>query len=305
MTGSICDDDSYGLYLGSPALAGAVPHAVVAGYLDLDPDSLHLSLGAPQVAVRDGLSRADATRLRGLLQAMGWPASIRPGSDRPATDLSLQPAVWADHARLVRRLSRLLDEDASSIRDGLFRPGGLVIPVASPKRDAISPATLRHLRGLIHVTSDPLTARHDLFPLRPLDRNVLAAIQRDLRPFAASPGALTGAIAEGLTTPLRDRAMARLSGMDVIAVNRAFQRFELHLIGVSGWVGSELADFLSLRTGQPRARFEVISAADPVVLDTALTHGVARQFCADYAAIGLFTRLHLRGLPRDIDNPIR
>lgn len=115
---------------------------------------------------------------------------------------------------------------------------------------------------------------------------------------------LTGAIAEGLSQRLSQKAAAELAGDGLITVNRAFQRFELHLIGVTGWVVQELADFLALRTGQPRARFEVISPAEPIVLDTALTHGVARQFCADYAAIGLFTRLHLRGLPRNAQNLI-
>lgn len=305
MSATLSGECSYGLYLGSPSLVGAAQRAVVARYLDLDPNSLHLCLASPQTPARQGLSHSDATRLRTLLQALGWPASIRPDTDQPDTDLSLQPAIWADHARLVQRLARMLDMDAGTVRDGLLGPGGLVLPAASPQRRLMSPTKLRHLRGLIHLSSDPLTARYDIFPARPLAKEQRAAILRQLRPFAASASALTGALAEGLPAILRDRAMAQLSPKDVIAVDRAFQRFELHLIGVSGWTNSELADFLSLRTGQPRARFEVISPAEPVVLDTALTHGVARQFCADYAAIGLFTRLHLRGLPQDIENPIR
>lgn len=305
MSASLSGECSYGLYLGSPSLGGAVQRAVVARYLDLDPNSLHLCLSSPQAPARQGLSHSDATRLRTLLQALGWPASIRPDTDQPGTDLSLQPAIWADHARLTHRLARLLDMDAARVHASLHSPGGLVLLADSAERKRLSPTKLGHLRGLIHLTSDPLTARYDIFPARPLGKERRAAILRQLRPFTALASASTGALAEGLPAILRDRALAHLSPEDVIAVDRAFQRFELHLIGVSGWTNSELADFLSLRTGQARARFEVISPSDPIILDTALTHGVARQFYADYAAIGLFTRLHLRGLPQDIENPIR
>ena len=305
MTASLRSEASYALYLGPPASAAVAPHALVACQLGLDADSLHRHLAAPASPVLQALSEAEATRLLRLLQATGWPASIRPDPTNPTTDLSLQPAIWADSPRLVRRLALLLDQDSATVQAALYRPGGLVLAARDPRRALLTEAALRPLRGLTVVTSDPQTALHDLYPIRPLSHRSWADIARLLHPFGMPACGITGALAEGLSTTLRDRALARLDPTEVIAVNRAFQRFELHLVGVTGWVGSDLADFLALRTGQPRARFEVISPADPVVLDTALTHGVARQFCADYATIGLFTRLHLRGLPRNLDNPIR
>ena len=305
MTASLRSEASYALYLGPPASAAVAPHALVARHLGLDADSLHRHLAAPASPIRQALSGAEATRLLRLLQAMGWPASVRQDRTSPATDLSLQPAIWADSPRLVRRLALLLDQDPASVQAALYRPGGLVLGAGDPRRALLTDAALRPLRGLAVIASDPQTALHDLYPIRPMSPREWSDIAHLLQPFGLPACGITGALAEGLSTALRDRAMARLDPAEVIAVNRAFQRFELHLVGVTGWVGSELADFLALRTGQPRARFEVISATDPVVLDTALTHGVARQFCADYAAIGLFTRLHLRGLPRNLDNPIR
>lgn len=305
MTGPLCGNASFGLYLGQPVTAAGAARALVAQHLGLDDADLGRRLAAPGEPTVQGLSRAEALRLRSLLLATGWPASIRPDSDRPDSDLSLQPAIWADSVRLAHRLVPLLGQDAATLHAGLLRPGGLVLAADDPRRPALTDQALRRLRGLIPVTSDPQTALHDIFPARPLSPTDRVAVLRRLHPFGTPASRTTGALAEGLTPALCARAMARLDPGMVIAVNRAFQRFELHLIGVTGWVGAELADFLALRTGQPRARFEVISPAEPVVLDTALTHAVARQFCADYAAIGLFTRLHLRGLPRDIDNPIR
>lgn len=305
MTALLRAEASYALYIDAPASAAAASHALVARHLGIDPDSLHDHLAAPTSPVLQGLSGAEAGRLQRLLQATGWPVSIRPDWTRPTTDLSLQPAIWADCPRLVRRLARILDQESNTIQAALHRPGGLVLSATDPRRALLTDHALRPLRGLAVIASDPQTALHDIYPIRPLSPQERADIARLLSPFGTPASGTTGALAEGLSTTLRDLAMARLDPTDAIAVNRAFQRFELHLIGVTGWVGSELADFLALRTGQPRARFEVISPADPVILDTALTHGVARQFCADYAAIGLFTRLHLRGLPRNLDNPIR
>lgn len=305
MTASLRGDASYGLYLGAPASAAAAPHAMVASHLGIDADSLHRHIDSPGSPILQGLSGTEATRLYHLLLATGWPASIQPERARPTTDLSLQPAIWADCPRLARRLAPILDQDRDTVQADLHRPGGLVLSAGDPRRARLTDHALRPLRGLTVIASDPQTALHDLYPIRSLPPRRRADIAQRLLPFGTPACSTTGALAEGLTTALRDLAMVRLDPEEVIAVNRAFQRFELHLIGVTGWVWSELADFLALRTGQPRARFEVISPADPIILDTALTHGVARQFCADYAAIGLFTRLHLRGLPRNIDNPIR
>lgn len=305
MTAPLLKKPGFGLYVGAPISAAAQSLAVLASRHGLDLDSLGRPLSAPGTPALHGLTRDDAVRLRDLLLASGWSATIRPDTDRSVTDLSLQPAVWADLPRLVRRLAQLLGQEEQAIRDRLQRPGGLVLSGQDPMRTAAPETRLRRLRGLTVLTSDPQVALYDLYPARRLTPDARADLLCRLRPYCAPADGPTAALAEGLSAPLRDRVLARFGSDKVIAVNRAFQRFELHLIGVTGWVGSELADFLALRTGQPRARFEVISPADPVILDAALTHGVARQFSADYAAIGLFTRMHLRGLPRNIDNPIR
>lgn len=305
MNAPLLNEQGFGLYVGAPASGAAAALSVLARHPGLDADSLCQQLVTPGSPALRGLTRDQAIRLRDLLLATGWSATIRPDADQPVTDLSLQPAIWADSSRLARRLAPLLGQDPSAIRERLHHPGGLVLHGDDPIRARLNERTLRRMRGLMLVTSDPQVALHDLYPTRRLSPDARADLLRRLRPFCAPASSPTAALAEGLSTPLRDRALARFGPDEVIAVNRAFQRFELHLIGVTGWVGAELADFLALRTGQPRARFEVISPADPVILDAALTHSVARQFSADYAAIGLFTRMHLRGLPRNIDNPIR
>ncbi|PLL14600.1 hypothetical protein C0V75_04045 [Tabrizicola sp. TH137] len=305
MTATLDSALGYDLFLTPPPLGAAITRRVVARHLGLDADSLLRHLATPGEPIRQGLPGTEATRLQSLLRATGWPATIRPARSAPAVDLSLQPAIWADLSRLSRRLSGLLGREAGSVLSALHRPGGLILPAGDPHHETVQTAARQGLPGLNLISADPATALYDLFPTRMLGPSERAAITRHLCAFETASGGLTGAVAEGLSAPLCQGAMAKLRNAGLIAVNRAFQRFELHLVAVSGWVGRDLADFLALRTGQPRARFEVISPTDPVVLDTALTHAVARQFCADYAAIGLFTRLHLRGLPRNAENPIR
>lgn len=259
MTAALCSDARYGLYLGVPTMAAPAPRALVAWHLGLEPHRLDRHLRVPGSPLLRGLSRTEATRLRTLLQAVGWPASIRADTDVPVTDLSLQPAVWADMAPLVDRLSSLLGDRPSVIQAALLRPGGLVLRADDPRRTRLQNGAADHLRGLTLIASDPQTALHDIFPLRPLSPHARTAILRQLGPYGGPACGTTGALAQGLPGSIRDRVLARLDPSEVIAVDRAFQRFELHLIGVTGWVGAELADFLALRTGQPRARFEVIS----------------------------------------------
>ncbi|MEY4696958.1 MAG: hypothetical protein RIT14_1386, partial [Pseudomonadota bacterium] len=162
---------------------------------------------------------------------------------------------------------------------------------------------LRRGRDLLTLLSDPETATYDIFPTMPLLPQPAAILSHHLRILGVTGDPLTGALAAGLDHRMRSHLLAHFEGLGLIAIDRAFQRYDLDLVSVSGWVTSDLADFLMSRTSVPRARFEVISPSCPLRIELALPHTAARQFRADYAALGLGTRLVLRGLSELGENP--
>lgn len=295
----------FSIDLAAPAMVPALASPVLASHLGIT-ESLafrRLSMGSGPIA--RGLDPQAAQRLFSVLSALGLQLHLRPDGDRTAQfDLSVQLSVWADSRRVVARLAAALSRDPADIAQALVRPGGLILPDLNQQQLRELQDRLGSIRGLILLRADREGALSDLFATRPLAPAQHMRLTEILRMIGARPDRLTGACAAGLGSAMRDHLMSRLPDLGLIALDRALQRFDLYLTGVTGWVTKDLADFLATRTGQPRARFEVISAADPVLLDSGLTHAVLRQFCADYAAIGLSARPLLRGLTGFPDNPI-
>lgn len=309
-----CNNRFFGLPLWKPALRtddgmdGPARHRTLELRLVALPQSpammaaaLAPLLGMPTGGLLDRLAEgrvmpvADldpetARRISVLAAVMDWPVQIGPPLQGGLRDLSAQLAVWADAERVSARLAPLLGMDQAAVATALARPGGLVLAGLDPSRAAATEGLLRRTRGLVVTASDPATARHDIYPSRPLSRAEAERLSACLGRIGAAGDALTGALASGLSRVLRDHILSRCPDLDLVAIDRRFQRFDLVLTGTCGWVTRDLADFLAARTQQPRARFEALSPAAPVTLDLGLRDTVARQFCGDYAAIGLFVR---------------
>ena len=243
--------------------------------------------------VADGLSVEAARSLRALLSAAG--IAVRTETTPARVNLSIQLAVWADGTRAARRLARALDGDADDVGDRLSRPGGMIFTdLDRDAADRLRGVTGR-VRGTVVTLSDPATALYDLYLTRPLSDDESARLDDAMQLAGATGDALTGAVAAGLPKALCGVLTGRLAGLDLLAMDQAFQRFDLVLTGTNGWVTRDLADFLTARTHQPRARFEALSPEATMTLDLGLTGALARRFCADYAAIGLFVRPVLSG----------
>lgn len=293
------------LHLAAPAIFPELAAPVLASHLGITESLAFRRLSISPGLIARGLGPQAAQRLFSVLSALGLQLHLRPDGDRTAQfDLSVQLSVWADSRRAVARLAAVLSRDPDDIAQALVCPGGLILPDINQQQLRDLQDRLGLIRGLILLRADRDGALSDLFATRPLAPAQHSRLTEILRMIGARPDRLTGACAAGLCPAMRDHLMSRLPDLGLIALDRGLQRFDLYLTGVTGWVTKDLADFLATRTGQPRARFEVISPANPVRLDSGLTHAVLRQFCADYAAIGLSTRPLLRGLTGFPDNPI-
>jgi hypothetical protein len=250
------------------------------------------------------LARQKADRLRAVLSTLGVRLEIHPADHDATVDLFLQTTVWADLDKVATRVARLIGGTVSDTMSQLAKPAGLLISGLSSAAVSRIELQLRRIKGLQINRVDRCLATFDLFATRKLVAQETARLAEVRAKFGLAGDPISGAALAGLSHGLCARIVAALPPLDLVAVPRSVQRFDLYLAGYSGWLTKDLADFLAARTGQPRARFELISAMDPVRLDVALTYAAASRFCADYAAIGLYVRPSLRGLHKDPENPI-
>ncbi len=299
------DTGSFSLHLTAPSAAVELAAPVLAAHLGISLGSARHRLTSSAGPIAHRLPPQAAQLLFALLSALGLNLRLRPDDDLASFgDLSIQKSVWAQPDRTARRLANVLGRDPADMDRALTQPGGLVLKDLSVGRMREIELRLASVRGLILLRSDRDSALYDIFPTRHMDLGTQGRLLAATGARLFGPDPLTGAIAAGLAATEKDRILAELPDLGLIALDRAVQRFDLYLTGVTGWVTRDLADFLVARTAQPRARFEVISPAEPILLDHGLTHDILRQFCADYAAIGLFTRPLLRGLSRFPENTI-
>lgn len=278
----------------SPPSPSAMADALAPVLGTPSADLLRRIDGGPGPLAHD-VSPQTARRVAALAAVLNLPLRVRVPQGGVRTDLSAQLSLWADGRRVAARVAKVLQLDEEDVAARLSRPGGLIFSGLDAETADRIGTLLRRTRGLVVTLSDPETAIADLFLTRPLSPGEHTRLTVCLGRVGARPDALTGAVASGLRQALRDHVLARLPDLGLLSVDRRFQRFDLHLTGTTGWVTRDLADFLVARTQQPRARFEALSPSTPVPLDMGLKHSLARQFCGDYAAIGLFVRPVLSG----------
>ncbi len=248
----------------------------------------------------DHLDRQIAGRIAAMLRVMGVRTRVD-RSDCPVEtverfDIVLQempcgagPGVIVDLAGILGR------EDKDIIRD-LATPTGLRIAGQDWEKVSLWRRAMPRLAGLRMVISNPETARYDLMPLgQPRDSAERSRLRRDLARLGLGSCALTGAVACDVDRAQCDHLMRRNSAAGVVAINRDFQRYDVLLTGCHGLTRAEMADFLCARTSLPRAVIVRPEAGVPLVIERGLTRSQAVSFHAEYAAIGLRTRLRLVG----------
>ena len=241
-----------------------------------------------------------ARKLADLLRSFGLRVRLDDSTGRTARfDLSIQIALPVRIQRAVRMVAEQTGLPVEHVASQLHRPGGVVLTGLERAEVDRLQAALGRSGSLVLIESDPASAIYDVFLP---DQEMNEALSDRLRMMGAEPDPITGAVAAGLDRALCDHLLGRDPVSGLLALSRAFQRYDMYLSRATGWVTNDLADFLVARTGLPRSRFEVLSERLPLKIETGLTHASARQFRADYASIGLHTLLVLSGLAETPDN---
>lgn len=281
-------DPAYRLALAAPAAVPALARTLVAHHLRLAPAEADARLARGDLA--GPLERGQARRLMARLRAGGLDVHARPHAQGARRDLALIPRHDADLPALAAALAARLDRSAPCIAAALRRPGGLVLEGLDPAIARDWQAVARRLPGLCVVLSDPAAAIYDLLPWGEPSGPV-APFLRHLRVLGLGPCPLTGGPGAGLDAMLRDHVMRRFPAAGVIAVDRAFQRFDLLLIRAPGLSAQDLAGFLGLRAGVAPQALAGCGPDRPLTIDRGIARAAALRFQSEYAAIGIDTRL--------------
>lgn len=225
-----------------------------------------------------------AARATGLARAFGVALAAQ-GPRR--LRISLQAADPDTARRAAVALAELTGGTCADLTDRLLAPGGLI---AEPAGEDEAEAFRRIAVGLPGMTLDQAGSPGSELDLFAPSSDALDA---DLRCLGLGPSTETGALAAGLDAATARWLVRRHPG--VLLLDRAFQRFDLLLLGRGRLSPQELADFLVLRTGLSAVELASARPDRPVVIERRLKRAAALRFLADYRTIGMDVRLQLSG----------
>lgn len=245
---------------------------------------LAISEAAAKALLRKGELRlgAGAAPLVSLLRALGIVVQTASGAGLTVSLYSAAP-----DQRMLAALG--LQADAVRQAGGLVLTGQTVAQIEALRRK------LRRFPGLRLTVSDPAQARFDLFARQPLSPHRGTALAACLAQLGLPACACSGALATGLTRAQVQQVQAGFADCGLLALDQAFQRFDLYLTGISISLRAA-ADFLAMRTDLTGVRLESVTPLAPLRLESGLNRSAARAFCADYASIGLHSAARLCGL---------
>jgi hypothetical protein len=270
--------------------SGALAMGTLCAVLELSRATLIDLLGRTPIVLPVPPGK-DARRLRGFLMTMGLRVADCDPRLTDRFDLCIQLKAEAALEPLVSVLHPVLDPvfpmTDTALRDGLAAPDGLVLPLLSASAAEVLVRRLRRVRQVSVMQSRSSDAVCDVFA--PMGQH--SGLTSHLRLLGYSEDPLTGALAAGLDRHVAGHLARRFPQVRVI--DRAFQRFDVMLTRVNGRVGTDIADFLTGRTGLGRNHFDLVSPAMPLRLETGLLREVALRFRHDYASIGLPTFVRL------------
>jgi hypothetical protein len=284
----------------APGARAALAADVVAAHLGLtQAEATARILRGPGV-LADRMDGAAARRLGVMLHLLGLRVRVEDCATDPDQmtrfDMALQVLPCGLRPAVLTALAETLGCLPDTARQALAAPAGLVLTGLDWDRICLWRRAMPRLAGLRMVISDPETARHDLLPIGPpTDPSEPARLHQGIARLGLSRCTITGAVACDLDRAMCEHLLRRHPGAGVGAINRDFQRYDLMLIGCDGLPLAEMADFMATRTSLPRAALVKSGPAAPLTIEQGLTRGQALSFHAEYASIGLQTRLRLVG----------
>ena len=242
--------------------------------------------------------KAQARAAVPLLSALGLRLAIQPVDALPpdgVCDVSIRLRYLRNALKVTLTLERVLG--VSGVNAATFDgPQGHIVGSLSPARAERLCVALRPMAGVYCAISEQQTALYDLFTERKLSVTDHAEIKRMLRLMGCGLGGFGDAVGLGLERPVLARLLRAFPGIGLIGIDRAFQRYELLVVGKGALSAREFADFMLSRPATQAIRPRDLMQALPLRLDSWLTRPAAKQFLADCGSIGIRaeTRL-LRG----------
>lgn len=249
----------------------------------MSPAEVHATQGGTGVLLLSPQVRPE--RAAALARAFGLAVAVPEASQRRS--LAFLPRPGAGIEALARWLAELTGRAPLRLSQQLLQPGGAQFHDLTDGQVQDWQVACRRRSDLEFAVSSGEGAMHDLFGPIPV------ALAADLRSLGLWGCAVTGARASGLDRSLV-RWLERRHGLRPL--DRAFQRFDLMMLGCGRLSPREAADFLGLRTGLGVEDFAAASALSPLRIETALPRETALRFLADYGQIGLPVALRLTGL---------
>lgn len=253
---------------------------------------LHLSEPEAKALLASGRLRLghDAAPLKSLLRALG--IALQPVAQ---TRLALALFAAVPDAAMVAAVSAVLPAE-TALTTGLAQFGGVILPELMPAEADMLRQRLRRVAGLSVTASDPVRATYDVFACLPIDAASRRALSAHLALAGLAARRYNGALASDLHQAQAQQIMARFADCGLIALDRAFQRYDLYLTGIGTLSPQDVAEFLATRTDLSGAMLECVTPLNPLRIERGLSRSAAHMFCADYAAIGLETCARLCGM---------
>lgn len=267
------------------------------GYAMLARDTLARAFGiggeaADRLLSQGGVLRSDRQLGRpclALLQLLGVQAELVQDHAAPRCDLSLRLADPRDPGLRAW----LADACPEAAVEELTGPSGLVMADLPLEAARATAAALAQRPGVLVTLAAHHGALYDVFG--PEGFAVPPALSRYLSILghgdSASVAPLGRALASGVEARVAALLTARFAELGLIAVNQAFQRFDLYLTGPGHHAIRDLADFLGAR-GLRDAK-AALEQRVPLLIECGLTRAAARQFLNDYRHIGLAAEARL------------
>ena len=277
----------------SPQMALAAD--TVAQYLHISLTEAHARLAEAPSQLAADLPAGRARRLGMLLRLLGLRVELTAADDTSVAMPHLfEVALQADGHEARERLPCLQAALPPSSRVSVNLPSCVMIEGLDWPDVALLRRAIKGMAGMRLLVSDPEQATYDLIPMEcPSDPDSARALVRHLQRLGLGRCAMTGAVGADLDVTMQQLVLARFPNAGVIALNRDFQRFDLHLTGAPDPARRELTDFLATRTSLPASAFAGGQARAGLRIECALTRADALAFQADYAAIGIETRPRL------------
>lgn len=289
MTMSQTADDEVQVSLLANSGSGGLAADVLAERFDVTLQYAEHVLEQGYGLLSPRFARSKARAALPLLSALGLRVALQPVESMPPDeygDVSIRLREVSQAPRLVVALERMLGLtglNAASF-DG---PQGYVITDLSPARAEWLCNALRPLTGVICGLSEHQTAFYDLFADRKLSPTDHAEVRHQLRLMGCGLGGFGDAVGVGLERRALDRILAQFPRLGLFGVDRAFQRYELLVVGKGALSGQEFADFMMSRPATQAIQPRKLMDSLPLRLENWLTRPAAEQFLGDYGSIGI------------------